>query len=1015
LKKFLKYTGLTLLAIVAIFIALPFIFHNKIKSVVIDKIDQNLNADVNFKDFSISAFKHFPHMTLTLTDVSVTGINEFKNDTLVKASEVDATLEITKLLGGNHEVNGVHLLNPLISARILKNGKANYNIVKPDSSVKTASGGEGFEVAIDRWSIENGRIIYNDELEETYIEVGGLYHSGSGDFKQEISDLDITTKVTDLTFQYGGVSYFNKKLFAADLQMEMNLKEKKFTFKDHSFQLGDFKFGFEGYFKLLDKGYETDLKFAVTETSFKNLLSLLPGVYQKDMEGIETTGEFTCNGFIKGKYDAQDNVVPKFRIDMSVIDAMFKYNHLPKALEKINFKFAAENPDGDPEHTSYEIKDLHFEIDKQPTDGNLAVKGSKMMHITGDLISKLDIAEIEKFYPVDGVVMKGKLTSEIKIDGVYHDSLNLLPAFNANIKVEDAMFKYKKLPKSIDNISFQLTADNSDGVADHTNFKIPIFHFEVDDNPVHGNISVKGLKDMVVNADILLKADLSHLEKIYPIDGIILKGILNSEIKIDGRYNDSLKLFPKADVFIGLEKGYIKSKKMPVEMDSIHLNAEISNSTGKIADTRLSLNNLTFLLDDEPFVMSGTISDLKDYNYDFKIDGLLDLEKLTQLYPIENTTTKGTMDFDVETKGNLTQIEAKNYDKLRSKGTLEVKNVSYKSTDIAFPIHVDDALFTFNSHKIELTRFKAEFGKSNIGLTGHLYNYIPFLLKKDGILKGDMKMTCDTMDLNEWFPSSASTGSVTATQTTVSTSTAQVVVIPDNIGFVFDSDIKMVKFGTLDIDNLDGEIKIQNGVLTLNETGFNALNSEVDISGDYSTKDPKHPMFDMDIKVDKMDFNKAYKTFVDPKEDCPASGNFSTVYSIKGELTPDFSPIYSTLNGKGKIIIDSVAIKGMKLMNHIRNKSKKDEFKDPTLSDVTIDSEIRKGKFMMYPFTFKVSKFLTEVEGEQGLEDYSINYLIKLSVPPFGKVKIPMSITGTTDKPVISMGKGFNDSDFEKL
>jgi hypothetical protein len=557
--------------------------------------------------------------------------------------------------------------------------------------VKTASGGEGFEVAIDRWSIENGRIIYNDELEETYIEVGGLYHSGSGDFKQEISDLDITTKVTDLTFQYGGVSYFNKKLFAADLQMEMNLKEKKFTFKDHSFQLGDFKFGFEGYFKLLDKGYETDLKFAVTETSFKNLLSLLPGVYQKDMEGIETTGEFTCNGFIKGKYDAQDNVVPKFRIDMSVIDAMFKYNHLPKALEKINFKFAAENPDGDPEHTSYEIKDLHFEIDKQPTDGNLAVKGSKMMHITGDLISKLDIAEIEKFYPVDGVVMKGKLTSEIKIDGVYHDSLNLLPAFNANIKVEDAMFKYKKLPKSIDNISFQLTADNSDGVADHTNFKIPIFHFEVDDNPVHGNISVKGLKDMVVNADILLKADLSHLEKIYPIDGIILKGILNSEIKIDGRYNDSLKLFPKADVFIGLEKGYIKSKKMPVEMDSIHLNAEISNSTGKIADTRLSLNNLTFLLDDEPFVMSGTISDLKDYNYDFKIDGLLDLEKLTQLYPIENTTTKGTMDFDVETKGNLTQIEAKNYDKLRSKGTLEVKNVSYKSTDIAFPIHVDDA------------------------------------------------------------------------------------------------------------------------------------------------------------------------------------------------------------------------------------------------------------------------------------------------------------------------------------
>lgn len=1012
MKKFLKYTGLTLLTIILILIILPFAFHSKIKSVVIDKIDQNLNADVYFRDFSISAFKHFPHMTLTLTDVSVVGINEFKNDTLVKATEIDATFELAKLFSGNHEVNGVHLLNPVISARILKNGKANYDIAKPDTST-TKKPEQNFEIAIDQWSIENGRVIYDDRLQKTYVEVGGLNHSGSGDFKQDISDLDITTEVNDLTFQYDGINYFTKKLFAADLQMEMNLKEKKFTFKDHTFQLGDFKFGFEGYFKLLEKGYESDIKFAIKETSFKNLLSLLPGIYQKDLEGIETAGEFACSGSIKGIYDAAGNTVPKFRIDMGVSDAMFKYSHLPKALEKINFNFVAENPDGNPEHTSYAIKDLHFEIDKQPTHGNLAVRGSKTMRITGDLISKLDIAEIEKFYPMEGIVMKGKLSSEIKIDGVYHDSLNLLPAFDASIKVENAMFKYKKLPKSIDNISFHLTADNKDGVIDHTSFKIPVFHFEVDDNPVHGSIAVKGMKDMQVNADILLKADLAHLEQIYPIDGITLKGVLNSEIKIDGRYNDSLKLFPKADVFVGLEKGYVKSKNLPVEMDSIHLNAEITNTTGVINDTKLSLNNLTFLLDEEPFVMSGTISNLQDYDYDLKIDGLLDLTKLTQLYPIEHTTLKGTMDFDVVTKGNLTQIEAKKYDKLKAKGTLEVKDVSYKNTDIAFPIHIDDALFTFNSHKIELTRFKSEFGKSNISLTGHLYNYVPFLLKKDAVLKGDMKMTCDTLDLNEWFPSSVGTSSVAATQTT--TSTAEVLVIPDNIGFVFDSDIKMVRFGNLDIANLDGEIKMQDGTLSLNETGFNTLNSEVDISGDYSTKDKKHPMFDLDIKIAKMDFNKAYKTFVDPNADCPASGNFSTTYSIRGELTPGFSPIYSTLNGKGKIVIDSVSVKGMKLMNHIRNKSRKEEFKDPTLADVTIDSEIRKGKFMMLPFTFQVSKFLTEVEGEQGLEDFSINYLIKLSAPPFNKLKIPMSITGTTDKPIIKMGKGFDDSDFEKL
>lgn len=1018
-----------MIVLLVLLFTIPLIFKKQIESFVIEKIDAQISAKVFFKDISVSAFKHFPHITVTLNDVSVTGIGDFSGDTLVSAKEIDGTFSIATFLRGQHEVNGIHLQDPLISVRILQNGKANYDIVKPGNPIDKQSQQKSFEIAIDQWSINNGRIIYDDKLQKTYIEVGGLYHSGSGDFKQEISDLDLTTKVTDLTFQYNGIRYFTRKLFAADLNMEMNLKEKKFTFKDHAFQLGDFKFGFEGYFKLLDKGYETDLKFKVNETSFKNLLSLMPGIYKKDMEGIETRGDFTCEGKIKGVYNVKSAQVPTFHIDLKVIDAMFKYSHLPKALEKINFNFIADNPDGNPESTTYDLKTFHCEMDKLPIHGSASIHGNRQMQVIGDLKIKANLTELENFIPLEGVILKGYLDADLVVNGIYNDSLGKLPAFHADVKVENAMFKYKKLPKSIDKINLHLVANNVDGLMEHLAFSVPVFHFEVDKNPVHGNFSVKGFKDMQVDADIKLMADLAQLEKIYPVDGIVLKGILNSEIKIAGRYNDSLKLFPKADVFVALEKGYVKSKNMPVEMDSIHLNAEIANTTGRIEDTRISLVNLTFLLDDEPFVMSGTVSDLKDYNYALKIDGLLDLEKLTQLYPINNTTARGTLDFDIVTKGNVTQIEAKNYNFLKAKGTLEMKNVSYKNTEIAFPIHIDDALFTFNSDKIELTRFKAEFGKSNVSLTGHLYNYIPFLIKNDAPIKGDLAMVCDTMDLNEWFPASVNTGSgsvanTDATGKTVTTSTLsgsaaskqpEVLVIPENVAFVFDSDIKMVKFGTMDIANLDGEIRIQNGILTLKETGFNTLDSKISISGDYNTKNSKHPTFDIDLDIAKMDFNKAYKTFVDPKGTCPAAGNFSTKYSLSGELNPDFSPIYSSVAGAGKIVIDSVSMKGMKLMNHIKSSSGKDEFKDPNLNDVTINTEIKKGKFLIYPFTFKVSKFLTEVEGEQGIEDETINYLIKISVPPFNKLKIPMTIKGTADKPVIKMGKGFDNSDFEKL
>ena len=904
LKKILKIVSVLLLVVILAMASIPFLFKDKIKKLVLEGIDNNINAKVNFTDLNFSAFKRFPRLTISLTNIAVTGINEFTGDTLMAAKELSISFGFYSLLSGHGiEIKSIHLEDPLIYARILPNGDANYNITKADSSTNNQKpkSSSNFDLAIDKWSINNGRIIYDDKLQKTYIEVGGLYHSGSGDFKQEISDLDITTKVNDLTLQYNGIRYFTKKLFAADLQMEMNLKDQKFIFKDHNFQLGDFKFGFAGYFKLLKNGYETDLKFVVKETSFKNLLSLMPGMYQKDMAGIKTKGEFSCNGFLKGIYDVKDNRVPAFHIDLKVDSAMFKYNHLPKALEKINFNFIADNPDGNPEHSTYNLSSFHVE-------------------------------------------MGGK--------------------------------------------------------------------------PIHGSVLVTGKKNMRIDADIKLKADLAEIEKMYPINGLILKGILHSEINIEGSYNDSLKLFPKVDAFFTLEKGYVKSKSTPLDMDSIQFNAEVSNATGKLADTKVSLNMLTFLLDHEPFVMSGTVSDLKDYTYQLKMDGLLDLAKLTQVYPIANTVLKGTLNFDINAAGNLTEIEAKQYNLLKTNGTLEMKNVSYKSTDLAFPIHIDDAFFTFTPDKIVLNRFVSEFGKSNVALSGHLYNYIPYIIRNDAPIKGDLTMTCDTMDLNQWFPSTTATATVQASKmdtTKNGPAKSQVVVIPDNLSFTIDSDIKMVKFGQLDIANLDGEIKIANGVLTLNETGFNTLDSKFVMSGDYSTKNAKHPMFDMDVNIDKLDFNKAYKTFVDPKGTCPASGNFSTKYSIKGEVTADFSPVYNTLSGSGKVVIDSVSVKGMKMMNHIKNISKKEEFNDPKLSDVTIDTEIKNGRFLIYPFTFKISKFLTEVAGSQGLVDETIDYDIKLSVLPFSKIKIPISIKGTSDKPIIKMGKGHDKAEFDKM
>jgi len=91
----------------------------------------------------------------------------------------------------------------------------------------------------------------------------------------------------------------------------------------------------------------------------------------------------------------------------------------------------------------------------------------------------------------------------------------------------------------------------------------------------------------------------------------------------------------------------------------------------------LSITRLTYNLENEPFDVSGTVSDLENYKYDLKIDGKVDLEKITKIYPIAGMSLKGLITSEVESHGQLYDIEAGHYEKIR------VKRQSNWSADLA--------------------------------------------------------------------------------------------------------------------------------------------------------------------------------------------------------------------------------------------------------------------------------------------------------------------------------------------
>ncbi len=64
MKKIMKYTGIVLLSLLVLAFLIPVFFKGKIVRLVKAEINKTIEAKVDFKNVSISLFRHFPKLSI---------------------------------------------------------------------------------------------------------------------------------------------------------------------------------------------------------------------------------------------------------------------------------------------------------------------------------------------------------------------------------------------------------------------------------------------------------------------------------------------------------------------------------------------------------------------------------------------------------------------------------------------------------------------------------------------------------------------------------------------------------------------------------------------------------------------------------------------------------------------------------------------------------------------------------------------------------------------------------------
>lgn len=421
MKKVLKIAGITLGVLLILILVLPFAFQGKIEKLVKQEGNKMLNAQFDFSALDISLIRNFPSASITLEDFWLKGAGEFQNDTLIQAGELTAAVNLFSLFGNSgYDISKIIIEDTKVKAIVLENGHPNWDVMKPSADTtdtkETPTESAPIRIKLQKLSIKDLSVSYDDRQGGMYAAINHLNATCSGDFGSERTTVDLSMETPSLTYRTGGIPFLNKARLEADMNVDADFANNKYTLKDNTISLNAIQVNIDGWAAMQKNGIGMDMKLNTNEVGFKELLSLIPAIYAKDFQDLKTDGKASLTAFAKGIL-GQDQV-PQFEVALDVKDGMFRYPSLPAGVENINIAANVKNAGGNIDATEITVSPFDFVLAGNPFSLKASVKTPVSdPDLQASAQGTLDLGKIKEVYPLEDMTLNGTIQADMNLAG----------------------------------------------------------------------------------------------------------------------------------------------------------------------------------------------------------------------------------------------------------------------------------------------------------------------------------------------------------------------------------------------------------------------------------------------------------------------------------------------------------------------------------------------------------------------------------------------------------------------
>ncbi|PIQ20097.1 MAG: hypothetical protein COW65_17005 [Cytophagales bacterium CG18_big_fil_WC_8_21_14_2_50_42_9] len=610
MKKVFIGFAIFIVVLLAAAALVPYLFKDKVKEVLDKQIAENVNAKVSYKADAVhlSLLRHFPNLALSVDNLTVIGLDSFQRDTLAALPNFSMGLDMMSVITGDElKVKSILLQDPSIKLVKLKSGRTNWDIFITDTTATEPANTDttSFNMAINKWEIRNGSLVYEDLSIPMGIAASNVNHTGSGDFAENVFDMVSETTSDAFTVTYGGINYVENAKLNADVTLGMDLNKSQFTFKENKIQLNEFPFGFNGSILMPADDIDLDITFQAAETGFKNILSVVPGMFTDKFKDIDTDGKMAFKGYVKGRFN--ETSMPGFGTELQVTNGRFKYPDLPQAATNINVDMKVANADGNVNNTRIQIDKFHLDLGKNPVEARAIINGLEPMQVDGNVKANINLAEMTKVFPVEGMTLRGLLNIDGNAKGTY--SKTQMPVVNARLNLSNGYVKSKNFPAPIQGLNMASTITNTTGNTDDTRIQVDRFNLSLDGEPLEGRVTIQGIDKPAFDAQVKGILDLTKIAKIFPLEDMTLSGRIQADVATKGKMTD-IDAGQYANI---TSSGNMQVNNLSFVSKDLPQGMKITNASTVFNNEKIQVQQMQGFLGKSDFQVNGSISNYMGY------------------------------------------------------------------------------------------------------------------------------------------------------------------------------------------------------------------------------------------------------------------------------------------------------------------------------------------------------------------------------------------------------------------